>query len=109
MTHKQPDTIIVQCEDKYEAQKLASLIMVKDEDTGNMQTFIETIITAVENEIVILLVDGSSHSILLKDESTVESFADFIQPVTEQRYQLNMVHVQDDDNSAVLISKSSVC
>ncbi len=113
MAHKQQDTLIVQCEDKYEAQKLASLIMIKDENTGNVQTFIKTITATIKNEIIILLVDGSSHSILLKDESAVESFADFIQSVTEQNYRLNMVCVQGTDNNnnnnSVLISKSLVC
>lgn len=68
------------CEDKYEAQKLASLIYVKDDN----ETFITGILEVVENELVIALKDKSAHSILLKDKSEAESFADFIQSVIEK-------------------------
>ncbi len=67
------------CEDKYEAQKLASLIYIKD--TGEVN--IAAILNAVENEIVIELRDRSVHSILFKDKSQAETFADFIQSVTD--------------------------
>lgn len=68
------------CEDKYEAQKLASLIYVKD----NNETFITGILEIIENELIISLKDKSAHSILLKDRSEAESFADFIQSVVEK-------------------------
>jgi len=68
------------CEDNYEAQKLASLIYVKD----NNETFITGILEIVENELIISLKDKSAHSILLKDKSEAELFADFIQSVLER-------------------------
>ncbi len=68
------------CDDKYEAQKLASLIYIKD----NNETFITGILEIIENELVISLKDKSAHSILLKDRSEAESFADFIQSVVEK-------------------------
>ena len=67
------------CEDAYEAQKLASLIYIKD----NKETFIIGILEIIENELVISLKDKSAHSILLKDRKEAESFADFIQSVIE--------------------------
>ena len=67
------------CEDNYEAQKLSSLIYVKD----NNETFITGILEIIENELIIALKDKSAHSILLKDKSEAESFADFIQSVIE--------------------------
>ena len=67
------------CNDKYEAQKLASLIFIKD----GKETFITEILNIIENEMVISLKDKSAHSILLKDSSQVEIFADFIQSVLE--------------------------
>jgi len=67
------------CDDNYEAQKLASLIYVKD----NNETFIVGILEIIENELVIELKDKSAHSILVKDRSEAESFADFIQSVIE--------------------------
>ena len=68
------------CEDKYEAQKLSSLIYVKD----NKETFIVGILEIIDNEIIVSLKDKSAHSILLKDKSEAESFADFIQSVVEK-------------------------
>lgn len=73
------------CEDKYEAQKLASLIYVKD----NNETFITGILEIIENELIIVLKDKSAHSILLKDKSEAESFADFIQSVVEKINQIS--------------------
>lgn len=68
------------CEDKYEAQKLSSLIYVKD----NKETYITGILEIIDNEIIVSLKDKSAHSILLKDKLEAESFADFIQSVVEQ-------------------------
>jgi len=76
--------ISITCEDKYEAQKLASLIFVKD----GKETFITGILNVIKNELVISLKDKSAHSILLKDEESVESFADFIQSVIDKEDQL---------------------
>ncbi|MGI0027263.1 MAG: hypothetical protein ACREAD_05425 [Nitrosopumilaceae archaeon] len=68
------------CEDKYEAQKLSSLIYVKD----NKETFVTGILEIIDNEIIVSLKDKSAHSILLKDRLEAESFADFIQSVVEK-------------------------
>ena len=63
--------INVTCDDKYEAQKLASLIFVNE----GKEIFITGILNIVKNELVISLKDKSAHSIVLKDEETVENFA----------------------------------
>ena len=89
-------TIVIPCEDRYEAQKLASLILVSDPDTGEAQTFIKAVVNSVGNEVVISLADGSSHSILLRDEQAVEAFADFVQSVAEQRHKLVTAHTCRD-------------
>ncbi len=73
------------CEDAYEAQKLASLVYIKD----NNETFIAGILEIIENELVISLKDKSAHSILLKDRKEAESFADFIQSVIENAHKLS--------------------
>lgn len=74
----------IDCEDKYEAQKLASLIFVRDSEETNIVSILNT----VENEIVIALKDKSAHSILLRDESNVEAFADFMQSVVEKEHKI---------------------
>ena len=72
------------CEDKYEAQKLASLIFIKE----GKETYITSILNVIKNELVISLKDKSAHSILLKDEENVEKFADFIQSVLDKEHKL---------------------
>ena len=72
------------CDDKYEAQKLSSLIFIND----GKETFITGILNVVKNELVISLKDKSAHSILLKDEETVENFADFIQSILDKEHTL---------------------
>ncbi len=72
------------CLDKNEAQKLASMIFIKD----GKETFITEILNVVDNEIVVLLKDKSAHSVLLKDNKEVESFVDFIQSVIEKQHKV---------------------
>ena len=76
--------IKITCDDKYEAQKLASLIFIKE----GKETYITSILNVVKNEMVISLKDKSAHSILLKDEENVEKFADFIQSVIDKEHKL---------------------
>ncbi|WP_299290334.1 hypothetical protein [Nitrosopumilus sp.] len=76
--------IRIKCDDKYEAQKLASLIFIKE----GKETFITSILNVIQNEMVISLKDKSAHSILLSDEQNVENFADFIQSVIDKEDKL---------------------
>ena len=69
----------IACADNYEAQKLASLIYVKDDK----EIFINGILDIIENEIVISLKDKSAHSVLLRDRTQSDVFADFIQSVID--------------------------
>ena len=76
--------INIVCDDKYEAQKLASLIFIKD----GKETYITSVLNVVKNEVVISLKDKSAHSIVLKDDTNVEKFADFIQSVVDKEHKL---------------------
>jgi hypothetical protein len=69
----------IACSDNYEAQKLASLIYVKEDK----EIFINGILDIIENEIVISLKDKSAHSVLLQDRAQADIFADFIQSVID--------------------------
>jgi len=81
------------CQDQYEAQKLASFIFVGEEKG----TYISEILNVVKNEIVILLKDKSAHSILLKDESQVGLFVDFIQSVIDKEHQIkDVINVKNE-------------
>ena len=74
----------ISCDDKYEAQKLSSLLFIKDAN----ETFITAILNIVGNELVVALKDKSAHSIILKDEIQVEMFADFIQSVIDKEHKI---------------------
>ena len=76
--------INITCDDKYEAQKLASLIFINE----GKEIFITGILNIVKNELVISLKDKSAHSIVLKDGETVENFADFIQSILDKEHML---------------------
>ena len=76
--------ITIECDDKYEAQKLANFIFIKD----GKETYITRILNVVKNELIISLKDKSAHSVLLKDEANVESFADFIQSILDKEHTL---------------------
>ena len=76
--------IKIKCFDKNEAEKLSSMIFIKE----GKEIFITEILNIVDNEMVVKLKDKSAHSILLKDSSQVESFADFIQSVFENKHKI---------------------
>lgn len=82
----------ITCADSYEAQKLASLIYIKD---GN-EIFISGILEIIENEIIISLKDKSAHSILFKDKLQAEYFADFIQSVIDDGDKIIETKVLED-------------
>ncbi|MGI0017900.1 MAG: hypothetical protein ACREA1_04270 [Nitrosotalea sp.] len=82
----------ITCIDSYEAQKLASLIYIKDDN----EIFINGILEIIENEIIISLKDKSAHSILFKDRLQAESFADFIQSVIDDTNKITETKVFED-------------
>ena len=84
--------IEIVAQDKYEAQKLASLIFVKE---GN-ETFITEIIDVFETEIVISIKDKSVHSIVLKDKDQVNQFTDFMQSIIEKQDKIIGTLTKDD-------------
>ena len=76
--------ITVFCQDKYEAQKLASLIFIKKEK----ETYITEILDVIENEVILSVKDKSAHSVVLKDNNQVSIFTDFIQSVLEKKQKI---------------------
>ena len=61
-------TMKFQCDDRYEAEKLASLVSVQKDDT----VYVDGVAAVIGNEIVIKLKDKSSHAVLLKDRENVD-------------------------------------
>ena len=89
----------VVAEDKYEAEKLASLIFVKE---GN-ETFITEIIDVFGTEIVISIKDKSAHSIVLKDKEQVVKFTDFMQSVIERKSKI--IGTSTDEEKVVIFKE----
>ena len=85
--------IRISCDGKYEAQKLSSLLFIKDSN----ETYIKAILNIVENEVVVALKDRSAHSVLLKNETHVEIFADFIQSVIDNEHKILSTEVFGED------------
>ena len=74
----------ISCRDKYEAQKLSGLLFTED----NKEMYIKQILTIVDTEVVVSLKDKSAHSILFKSIQDVESFADFLQSIFENKHKI---------------------
>ena len=84
--------ITIFCQDKYESQKLAGLIFVKE----SMETCITEILNVIENEIVLSVKDKSAHSVILKDDNQVVNFVDFIQSVVEKKHKITDTQIIDN-------------
>lgn len=67
-------TVEFECEDRYEAEKLASLMSVQKDNT----VWVSRVEAVIGNEIVIQLKDRSSHAVLLKDEQIVMKLKSFL-------------------------------
>ena len=72
------------CQDKYESQKLASLIFVKE----GHETFITEVLNVFDNEVVFSIKDKSAHSVLLRDKVQVDIFIDFIQSIVDKEHKI---------------------
>jgi Xaa-Pro aminopeptidase len=70
-------TLEFECDDRYEAEKLASLVSIQKDDT----VWVTGVEAVIGNEIVIQLKDRSSHAVLLKDEQTVMRLKSFLRDV----------------------------
>ena len=79
-----------ECEDNYEAEKLAGLLAIQKDSSS----YVSRIAGTFRNEIIIMLKDKSSHSVTLRDEKNVlnlKSLVDDIvtgkRTILECRYQ----------------------
>ena len=85
--------IRVSCDDKYEAQKLASLIFIKEAK----ETFVTSVLNVIENELVVSLKDKSAHSVLMKDKEHVEIIVDFLQSIIDKEHRIISTTILEQD------------
>ena len=67
----------IECEDSYEAKKLAGLLAVQKDNT----IYVSRIAGTLKNEIIFMLKDKSSHSVTLKDEMNVSRLKALVEDV----------------------------
>lgn len=84
--------IEVRCADKYEAQKIASMILVKK----SLQTYVDAILDIIGNEMVVSLKDKSAHSLVMYDGREAEALAGYMQSVLEGVHRVTAANVSDD-------------
>ncbi len=77
-------TMKFECEDSYEAEKLASLMSVQKDGT----VWISGIGAIVRSELVIQLRDRSSHAVVLKDSATAERLRQLIHDVVKDKVKI---------------------
>jgi hypothetical protein len=77
-------TVKFECDDRYEAEKLASLMSVQKDNI----VWVSNIQAVIGNEIVIQLKDRSSHAVLLKDEETVNRLKSFVTEVIKGKIKI---------------------
>ena len=87
------------CQDKYEAQKLASLIFVND----TKETYVTEILNVIKNEVVLSIKDKAAHSVILVDSDQVLVFTDFIQSVLENRQKI--IHTETVGSSVKIVKE----
>jgi hypothetical protein len=70
-----------ECEDRYEAEKLAGFLTVRE----GRSAYLLRVSTITKNEIIIVLNDGTSHSVVLKDEDTAIRLKSLLEDLSQGR------------------------
>lgn len=87
-----------ECQDGYEAQKLAGLVY-----GAGQKTYVERILNVVGSEVVMGATDMSAHSVTMRDGREAESLAGFLQSVIDGEHRVDEAKVS---GARVVISKS---
>ena len=80
-----------ECDDKYEAEKLAGFLAVHEDN----RTFLHDVAAIIQNEIVITLKDKSSHSIMMKDRNMAFRLKSLIEEVLVQKKRISGSNFED--------------
>ncbi|HYA83008.1 MAG TPA: hypothetical protein VEH06_06100 [Candidatus Bathyarchaeia archaeon] len=70
-----------ECDDKYEAEKLTGFLAIQEDNN----ILLDGLANIVQNEVVIVLKDRSSHSIMMKDRATAFRLKSLIEEVLLQK------------------------
>ena len=100
---KKTTTLKFECDDHYEAEKLASLMSVQKDDT----VWVSGVEAVVGNEIVIQLKDRSSHAVLLKDEQTVDRLKSFMTDLVNGKIKIQLSESFGSVTEITILASSS--
>ena len=84
--------IRILCQDKYETQKLSSLINTVDKD----ESLLVQVMDVFDDEVILQIKDESAHSVLFKNKTEAERFVDFIQSITDKEHKITNVKIIQD-------------
>ena len=88
-----------ECEDKYEAEKLAGLTGLQKD----RWTYIRDISDVRENEVVVVLKDRTSHCIIMKDNNNAERLNRFLSDMLEGKKTVSQSSYHDHVTEIVLL------
>lgn len=83
------------CQDSYEAEKMSSIFSLQKDDT----LFVRQIVKIIDNEVIIKLNDGTSHSILLKDKENALKLEKFFSDLSSNNF-TKIISTNTLDNKA---------
>ncbi|MGA9166389.1 MAG: hypothetical protein WB053_03325 [Nitrososphaeraceae archaeon] len=83
-----------ECEDSYEAKKLAGLLATQKDNS----IYVLRIAGAVKNEIIIMLKDKSSHSVTLKDDKNVWRLKSLVEDVVAGKKTISECSCKNQDS-----------
>lgn len=86
-----------ECDDRYEAEKLASLVSVQKDNT----VYVDGVAAVIGNEIVLKLKDKSSHAILLKNKENVDRLKSLLLDIVNGKIK---IHSSDFSGSTAEIT-----
>ena len=87
-----------ECEDKYEAEKLAGLTGLQKDHS----TYIRDISDVIENEIIVILKDRTSHCVLMKDSNNAERLNRLLSDVLQGKKTISQSSYRDYITEIVL-------
>ena len=80
-----------ECDDKYEAEKLTGFLAIQEDNN----ILLDGLANIVQNEVVIVLKDRSSHSIMMKDRATAFRLKSLIEEVLLQKKRILGSNIKD--------------
>lgn len=91
-------TLTFECEDNYEAEKLASLISVQKDGT----VWVTGVATVIGSEVVVQLKDKSSHAVVLKSSEDAEKLRKLLSDIFHGRAVVRAIDSSDRKTKIVI-------